>query len=168
MLVLVFPFNLQAGTIDQIVAGAYAEINNETQYITEMLEKYFPPTYQNGKNTGRSVYPNGDVNPNEGICADLIVRALRKAGIDLQKAVHLDVLHNKKTYGVRTPDKFIDHRRVWILKTFFKRKWANLSTEISEEVTGNPGMLLFGISDRKSICTLELSAKRNAVTACLT
>ncbi len=127
VLSLLLTISTEANTIERIVEGAYNEIRNETEYNTEMLDKYFPPTYKNGKDTGKSVYPNGDVNPKEGICADLIVRALRNAGIDLQKSVHLDILSNKKTYGVKTPDKFIDQRRVWILKTYFKRHWKSLS-----------------------------------------
>ena len=126
----VFAFSSHAQTSDKILDGAYSEIANETKYNTEMLGKYFPPTYMNGINTGKAVYPNGDVNPKEGICADLVVRALRNAGIDLQKSVHLDILSNKKVYGVKTPDKYIDQRRVWILKTFFRRNWESLSVKL--------------------------------------
>lgn len=94
LIVITFLFAIvaEANTIERIVEGAYSEIINETEYNPEMLDKYFPPTYKNGKDTGKSVYPNGDVNPKEGICADLVVRALRNAGIDLQKSVHLDIL----------------------------------------------------------------------------
>jgi len=36
-------------------------------------------------------YPNGDVPIERGVCADVIVRAFRSAGIDLQKEVHEDM-----------------------------------------------------------------------------
>src|SRR2546423_3767232 len=36
-------------------------------------------------------YPNGDVSSDTGVCSDVIVRAFRKAGIDLQKEVHEDM-----------------------------------------------------------------------------
>src|SRR5947209_7306575 len=36
-------------------------------------------------------YPNGDVPEDRGVCADVIVRAFRKGGIDLQKEVHEDM-----------------------------------------------------------------------------
>lgn len=128
----VFAFGGQADIREKILDGAYAEIRNETEYNTEMLERYFPPTYTGGENTGKAVYPNGDVNPKEGICADLVVRALRNAGIDLQKLVHLDILSDKKAYGVKKPDRYIDQRRVWILKTFFRRNWKPLSIELDD------------------------------------
>jgi uncharacterized protein len=148
----ILPFNLQAQTTDQILLGAYNEVKNKTEYNTEMLEKYFAPTYKNGKNTGMSIYPDGDVNPNQGICADLIVRALRHAGIDLQELAHSDIIKNKKLYGVKTPDKYIDHRRVWILKTFFKRKWSNLSTEISKNSDWQPGdIVIWDIGSKKHL-----------------
>src|SRR5688572_16525343 len=35
-------------------------------------------------------YPGGDVPENTGVCSDVVVRAFRKAGIDLQKEVHED------------------------------------------------------------------------------
>lgn len=136
---LLLILNAQADTMSKILDGAYKEVENKTQYNTEMLEKYFAPTYKNGKNTARATYPNGDVNPKEGICADLVVRALRNAGIDLQKAVHTDVVSNKKAYGVKKPDKYIDQRRVWILKTFFKRKWKSLSTKLNNPKDWKPG-----------------------------
>ena len=30
-------------------------------------------------------YPNGDVPANKGVCTDVVIRAYRKVGIDLQK-----------------------------------------------------------------------------------
>ena len=149
---VVFACSSQAQTTDKIVIGAYDEIRNKTKYNTEMLEKYFPPTYRNGKNIGKSIYPNGDVNPGEGVCTDLIVRALRNASIDLQKLVHLDILSNKKAYGVKTPAKYIDHRRVWILKTFFKRKWKNLSTKLDKPSAWQPGdVVIWDIGSKKHL-----------------
>jgi uncharacterized protein len=71
-------------------------------------------------------YPNGDVPPSTGVCADVVVRAFRKAGIDLQKELHEDM---KKTFakypqkwGARRPDANIDHRRVPNLMTWFDRQ----------------------------------------------
>lgn len=70
-------------------------------------------------------YPNGDVPANKGVCTDVIVRAYRKLGIDLQKEVHEDMKKNFGKYpnkwGMKKPDKNIDHRRVWNLMTFFSR-----------------------------------------------
>jgi hypothetical protein len=130
---MLFAANAVASVVDEIVAAAYKEVANGTRYNTEMLDKYFPPTYRKGVNEGSPVYPNGDVAPHEGICADLVVRALRGAKLDLQKLVHRDVQGNQKIYGVRVPDKYIDHRRVWILNTFFKRNWTVMTTELSDK-----------------------------------
>lgn len=127
---LILAVSAHADTREKIIAGAYEEIRNETRYNSDMLEKYFPPTFTGGQDTGKAVYPNGDVNPKEGVCTDLIVRALRHAGIDLQESVHRDILSAKKAYGVKTADKYIDQRRVWILKTYFKRHWENLSPSL--------------------------------------
>ncbi len=73
-------------------------------------------------------YPNGDIPTDKGVCTDVIIRAYRKIGIDLQKEVHEDMSANFSTYpniwGLTTTDKNIDHRRVPNLMTFFKRKGA--------------------------------------------
>lgn len=70
-------------------------------------------------------YPNGDIPADRGVCTDVIIRAYRKLGIDLQKEVHEDMVKNFKVYpkkwGMKTTDKNIDHRRVPNLMTFFSR-----------------------------------------------
>jgi len=70
-------------------------------------------------------YPNGDVPANKGVCTDVIIRAYRKMGIDLQKEVHEDMRANFNLYpnnwGLTTPDKNIDHRRVPNLMVYFSR-----------------------------------------------
>jgi uncharacterized protein YijF (DUF1287 family) len=70
-------------------------------------------------------YPNGDIAPDKGVCTDVIIRAYRKMGIDLQKEVHEDMRANFDKYphcwGLAEPDKNIDHRRVPNLMTFFSR-----------------------------------------------
>lgn len=70
-------------------------------------------------------YPNGDVPANKGVCTDVVVRAYRKLGIDLQKQVHEDMKKSfslyPKIWGLKYPDKNIDHRRVPNLMVFFSR-----------------------------------------------
>lgn len=70
-------------------------------------------------------YPGGDVPRDRGVCADVIVRAFRGAGVDLQKEVHEDMAKHFGAYpdrwGARNPDTNIDHRRVPNLMTFFER-----------------------------------------------
>lgn len=70
-------------------------------------------------------YPNGDIPEDRGVCTDVIIRAYRKFGVDLQKEVHEDMKSNfdvyPKMWGLSHPDKNIDHRRVPNLMVFFKR-----------------------------------------------
>ncbi len=76
------------------------------------------------------VYPNGDVVPEKGVCTDVVVRAFRAAGVDLQKEVHEDMRSNfavyPKKWNLKSPDTNIDHRRVPNLQTFFTRKGKSL------------------------------------------
>ncbi len=76
-------------------------------------------------------YPDGDVNISGGVCTDVIIRALRSGlGVDLQKAVHEDMTSHFSKYpqswGLRGPDKNIDHRRVPNLQIYFKRQGYEL------------------------------------------
>jgi uncharacterized protein YijF (DUF1287 family) len=75
-------------------------------------------------------YPNGDVPKEYGVCTDVVIRALRKMNIDLQKEVHLDMKQNfslyPKKWGLTKPDTNIDHRRVPNLMTYFKRQGYEL------------------------------------------
>ena len=76
-------------------------------------------------------YPNGDVPSDKGVCTDVLIRAYRKAGIDLQKEVHEDMKNNfgryPKIWGLKSTDKNIDHRRVPNLMTFFSRHGQTLA-----------------------------------------
>ena len=75
-------------------------------------------------------YPNGDVPKGKGVCTDVVIRAYRKLGIDLQKEVHKDMKANfasyPKKWGLKTTDTNIDHRRVPNLEVFFIRKGEKL------------------------------------------
>lgn len=75
-------------------------------------------------------YPNGDLPRDKGVCTDVVVRALRHAGYDLQRLIHEDMRANfskyPQRYGAKRPDTNIDHRRVPNQMTFFKRKGTSL------------------------------------------
>ena len=43
-------------------------------------------------------YPNGDVPAKTGVCTDVVIRAYRKLGIDLQKEVHEDMKTHFESY----------------------------------------------------------------------
>jgi uncharacterized protein YijF (DUF1287 family) len=91
----------------------------------------YDPSYQ------KIEYPNGDVPIETGVCSDVVVRAFRKSGIDLQKDLHEDMKDNFSLYptrwGLKGTDANIDHRRVPNLQTYFTRKGKSLSTAGSSE-----------------------------------
>lgn len=75
-------------------------------------------------------YPGGDVALDRGVCTDVIIRAYRKLGIDLQERVHQDMRARWSQYprrwGLKAPDTNIDHRRVPNLEVYFRRHGAVL------------------------------------------
>jgi len=76
----------------------------------------------------RIPYPGGDVPVDRGVCSDVVIRAFRAAGVDLQRLVHEDMRANFRRYprrwGLSRPDPNIDHRRVPNLMVFFERRGA--------------------------------------------
>lgn len=101
--------------LKQLIEGAVAQSNVTTGY---------DPSYV------KLDYPNGDVDATTGVCSDVVVRAFRKAGIDLQKEVHEDMklawAEYPKKWGAQGTDSNIDHRRVLNLNTFFTRQKKSL------------------------------------------
>lgn len=99
------------GTAEKIVKAAKQQIGKTTHY---------DPQYHCIK------YPLGDVTIEKGVCTDVIIRSLRQLGVDLQVLVHEDMKKNWKAYpkkwGLKNPDKNIDHRRVPNLMTYFDRQ----------------------------------------------
>lgn len=61
----------------------------------------------------RIAYPMGDVQPLFGVCTDVVIRAYRALGIDLQQLVHES--------SVGGGDTSIEHRRTETLRRFFAR-----------------------------------------------
>jgi len=87
-------------------------------------------------------YPGGDVPLERGVCTDVLIRALRDVGVDLQVLVHEDMSAHFDEYpqdwGLRGPDRNIDHRRVLNLMCLFTRRGCDLP------VTQNPDDYLPG------------------------
>jgi uncharacterized protein len=85
---------------------------------------YYDPSYV------RLEYPSGDVPQDRGVCSDVIIRAFRAAGVDLQRLLHEDMRRNwsayPKNWGLKRPDANIDHRRVANLEVFFARRGKKL------------------------------------------
>ena len=84
-------------------------------------------------------YPMGDVPSDVGVCTDVVIRAYRALGVDLQELVHIDMLHNfdrypsKRIWGLNGTDRNIDHRRVPNLRVFFARHGQSLGTSNDKE-----------------------------------
>lgn len=76
-------------------------------------------------------YPNGDIPEYKGVCTDVIVRAFRAVGIDLQRLIHIDMKKHFESYpknwGLKTTDRNIDHRRVPNIQRFLKRHGKEMS-----------------------------------------
>jgi uncharacterized protein YijF (DUF1287 family) len=73
----------------------------------------------------------------------VVIRALRKQGVDLQKKVHIDMKQNFAAYptqwGLKDPDPNIDHRRVGNLMTYFDRTGyaLKISSAAKDYATGD-------------------------------
>ncbi|RCK78107.1 MAG: hypothetical protein OZSIB_1756 [Candidatus Ozemobacter sibiricus] len=94
-----------------LIAAAMAQVGQTV---------YYDPAYV------KLAYPGGDVPLERGVCTDVVIRALRRLGFDLQKEVHEDMRRAFAAYprkwGLTRPDPNIDHRRVPNLMTFFARR----------------------------------------------
>ena len=92
-------------------------------------------------------YPDGDVPSDVGVCTDVVIRAYRSLGIDLQRLVHedmskhFDLYPSEQIWGLKRPDTNIDHRRVPNLQIFFKRHGKELPISDNAEAF-SPGDLV--------------------------
>ena len=88
-------------------------------------------------------YPGGDVPIHTGVCSDVVVRALRKVDIDLQKEVHEDMQKHFSDYpqkwGLKGPDKNIDHRRIPNLMRYLERHHVSIQEQLKSPETYQPG-----------------------------
>ncbi len=91
----------------------------------------------------RLAFPMGDVSRDKGVCTDMLVRALRNAGLDLQEALNRDIRARRRAYPmVKRPNPHIDHRRVKTLLPYFKHHFGGLSTSL-ESGDWLPGDVVF-------------------------
>ncbi len=116
-----------------IVTGARAQVRAETAYKSAYYQGGYPPEA-------------------EGVCTDLVWRALWSAGYDLKTSVDRDIAAAVEDYPrvEGSPDPNIDFRRVPNLFAFFSRTSTSLTTEVKPWDAGNaaewqPGdMVIFG------------------------
>lgn len=87
-----------------------------------------PSTYKAGY--ARIRYPNGDIDPSQGVCTDVVVRALRPLGIDLQSEIFKDAGKFPRAYPrIHGRDPNIDHRRVPNQATYIMRHGWKLTND---------------------------------------
>jgi uncharacterized protein YijF (DUF1287 family) len=90
----------------------------------------------------------GDVPRNKGCCTDVVIRALRNAGIDLQGLLQRDIQKSRQSYSqITNPNSNIDHRRVRNLLVYFKRHFREIPLSNSEWMQGD--IVLFDTLSKK-------------------
>lgn len=127
----------------KIVAGARAEVKKQTLYIQEYIVLK---------------YPGGDVPEKTGVCSDLVVRAFRNAGVDLQKELHEDRVAHPAAYPTKIwdrkkADRNIDHRRCQNLVAWFGRFTRKLPIELDKnsiEKNWRAGDVVFFVHERQT------------------
>lgn len=153
---LIFSTFSYAISANQLVKDARSQIGQTLTY---------DPAYT------RLSYPMGDVPIQKGVCTDVVIRALRKQNIDLQKVIHEDMKRNFKAYpqlwGLKNTDRNIDHRRVPNIAKYMTRQGYSVQKspfktalfKAGDIVTWDlgRGLVHIGIvSDRKSISQVPL------------
>ena len=103
--------------LEDIVKGARAEVVRKPKYLGSYYQGGFPPD-------------------TEGVCTDVVWRAMRDAGYDLKTLVDQDIRGNITRYPrvAGKPDPNIDFRRVPNLIVYFRKHAVELTKEI---VPGN-------------------------------
>lgn len=113
-----------------ILQGAKIEAKNKPKYKSAYYAGGYPPE-------------------NEGVCTDVIWRALKNAGYLLKDMVDEDIRNNIKEYPrvAGKQDCNIDFRRVQNLKVYFERNQIVLTTDLTKIEEWQPGdIVVFGMS----------------------
>ncbi|WP_105614935.1 DUF1287 domain-containing protein [Vallitalea okinawensis] len=98
--------------LKDIVEGAREEIKNKTTYHSDYYDGGYPPE-------------------DEGVCTDVIWRALANAGYNLKEDMDQDIANHLEDYPrVDKPDPNIDFRRVKNQFVFFSKYAETLTTTV--------------------------------------
>ena len=113
-----------------VVAEPPEELSTKTKIEQAALQRVGKTVIYDGSYQ-KIKYPMGDVSDVRGVCTDVVIRSLRKLGVDLQELVHQDMTRNFKFYpkkgNLSRPDSNIDHRRVPNLRRYFERQGLSLT-----------------------------------------
>jgi len=111
------------------VADAVADPPGQAQRVVAAARAQVGVTLRYDGSYRRLAYPDGDVPMDTGVCTDVVVRALRNVGIDLQRAIFADRTAHRARYA-RTPiDRNIDHRRVPNLRIWFSHHAVSMAPD---------------------------------------
>ncbi|MDQ7780456.1 MAG: DUF1287 domain-containing protein [Planctomycetota bacterium] len=149
-----------AATTAETVPSKAAKIGENALEQAKVGAKYAPGYFE-------LKYPGGDLPQDKGVCTDVLVRAFRNAGIDLQQLIHEDMSKNFSKYpqvwGLQKPDRNIDHRRNPNLMCFFKRFARALSCKTDEKDLPDwqPGDVVFWRLDKSRLHCGILVDQRN-------
>lgn len=98
----------------RVLRGAQEQLKNPALYTRRAMSVW------------PLAFPAGDIDAGQAVCADIVVRAARRADLDLQALVHEDRLLHPERYpviaGAARASHQIDHRRVRNLERFFARR----------------------------------------------
>lgn len=83
----------------------------------------------------RMKYPMGDIPQKWAVCTDIIIRALRQAGLDLQALLHEDAITHPRRYArwIKQADWLIDHRRARNLQVFLTHHALVLDQRLAQK-----------------------------------
>ena len=105
--------------------AAWSAPGGQPQALVDAARAQIGVTVRYDPSYARLSFPGGDVPIERGVCTDVVVRAYRQLGADLQLLVHRDMAAHWRAYpnpwGMKKPDTNIDHRRVPNLETYFAR-----------------------------------------------
>lgn len=124
-----------------ILNGAKAEIANMPNYRSAYYDGGYPPA-------------------DEGVCTDVIWRALQHAGYDFKAFIDEDIKNNPDAYPRvgGNPDPNIDFRRVPNVHMYLQRHTTSLTLDLSDIAQWQPGDIVVFADSHIGI----LSDKRNA------
>lgn len=135
---------------DDIVIGARKEVENKTIYKSAYYKGGYPPD-------------------SEGVCTDVIWRALKNAGFDLKGSMDKDIKENPKDYAasINKPDPNIDFRRVKNQLVYLKKFAESLTMEVipydkNNLVQWQPGDIVV-LKDTEHIAIISDNRRRDGV-----
>lgn len=90
--------------------------------------------------TYKSIYYSGGYPPDdEGVCTDVVWRALKEAGYLLKDLMDEDIRNNLSEYSIDKPDPNIDFRRVVNMNVYLKKNTIVLTNDPYQIEEWQPG-----------------------------